>query len=64
MCRKFFRLIKVEELNDYRFKNTEEVKYIVFKYIELFYNRQRIHSSLDYMTPAEFEKNYVLNSLS
>lgn len=52
----FFRLIKVEELNDYRFKNVEEVNYIVFKYIESFYNRRRIHSQLDYMTPVEYEK--------
>lgn len=52
----FFRLIKVEELNDYRFKNVDEVRYIVFKYIEYFYNRRRIHSLLDYMTPAEYEK--------
>ncbi len=52
----FFRLIKVEELNDYRFQNIEEVQYIVFRYIELFYNRRRIHSLLNYMTPAEFEE--------
>jgi transposase InsO family protein len=53
----FFKSIKVEVLNDYRFKNIEEVKFIVFRYIEYFYNRKRIHSSIGYKTPIEYEKN-------
>ena len=52
----FFRLLKVEELNDYIFEDIDEVRYIVFSYIEYFYNRKRIHSGLNYMTPAEYEK--------
>lgn len=32
----FFRLLKVEELNDYCFKNIEEVRYKLFGYIEYF----------------------------
>ena len=51
----FFRLIKVEELNDYSFKNIDDVKYKIFSYIEYFYNRQRIHSSLGYMSPVNYE---------
>jgi transposase InsO family protein len=27
----------------------------VFEFIEVFYNRQRLHSSLDYLSPAEYE---------
>jgi len=38
----FFRLLKVEELNDYSFHNIEEVRFKVFGYIEYFYNRQRV----------------------
>lgn len=32
-----------------------ELRTAVFEYIEAFYNRQRRHSGLDYMTPMEFE---------
>lgn len=52
----FFKLLKVEELNDYKFNSLEEVKYIIFKYIEYFYNRKRIHSSIGYLAPLEYEK--------
>lgn len=52
----FFSIIKREELNRYNFKNMEEVKYVIFKYIEIFYNTKRIHSYLGYRTPSEFEK--------
>jgi len=52
----FFRLIKVEELNDYHFNNIDEVRYKIFSYIEYFYNRQRIHSQLGYMSPVNYEQ--------
>lgn len=55
----FFRLLKVEELNDYNFNNIEEVRYKVFSYIEYFYNRKRIHSQLGYVSPLEFEKKLI-----
>jgi len=32
----------------------EEVKKDMFRYIELFYNRKRMHSSLDYMSSVEY----------
>ncbi|TAG45588.1 MAG: hypothetical protein EAZ30_15525 [Betaproteobacteria bacterium] len=34
---------------------SEQAKAEIFDYIELFYNRQRIHQSLGYKTPAQFE---------
>ena len=33
----------------------DEAQIAVFDYIEIFYNRQRLHSSLDYQTPDAFE---------
>ncbi len=32
----------------------EDVKTDVFRYIELFYNRKRLHSSLGYMSPVDY----------
>ena len=55
----FFRLLKVEELNDYTFNNIDEVRYKIFSYIEYFYNRKRIHSKLGYVSPVEFEKKLI-----
>lgn len=53
----FFNLIKSEELSFYSYQNLEEVDLACFKYIEMFYNYNRIHSSLDFLTPAEHELN-------
>ena len=36
-----------------RFRTREEAKTAVFEYIEIFYNRQRLHSAIGYRTPAE-----------
>ena len=42
--------------NHYKFKNHQEAKNIIFEYIEVFYNRIRIHSANNYLAPAEFEE--------
>lgn len=55
----FFRLIKVEELNSYIFNDIDEVRYKVFAYIEHFYNRNRSHSRLGYLSPAEYERRFI-----
>ena len=42
----------------------EEAKAKIFEYIEVFYNRQRRHSTLGYLTPVEFEQvNQQVNTL-
>ena len=50
----FWGKLKQEWLNDRRFKTREEAKAAVFEYIWIFYNRQRIHSANDYLTPEEY----------
>src|SRR5947208_16534950 len=49
----FFASLKKEQIHHARFRTREEAKAAVFDYIEVFYNRQRLHSSLGYRTPAE-----------
>lgn len=51
----FFHSLKVESIEDRVFLNHEEAKREIFDYIEVFYNRERIHSSLGYTSPQEFE---------
>ncbi len=52
----FFKTLKVELIYRYRFTTREEAKKRLFDYIEIYYNRQRRHSALGYLTPAEFER--------
>ncbi len=52
----FFKTLKVELIYRYRFRTREEAKKRLFDYIEIYYNRQRRHSALGYLTPAEFEE--------
>jgi len=51
----FFASLKKELVNRRAFKTRQEAKQAVFKYIEVFYNRKRLHSALGYMSPEEFE---------
>lgn len=57
----FFHSLKTELINHRKYKTREEAKTEIFEYIEVFYNRERIHSSNDYMSPEEFEvrKGYI-----
>ena len=51
----FFHTLKVELVHRRKFKTREEARLAIFEYIEVWYNRERIHSSLDYQTPVEYE---------
>jgi putative transposase len=51
----FFRTLKVELVYTRKFKTREEAKAAIFEFIEVWYNRQRLHSSLDYMSPEQYE---------
>ena len=52
----FFSSLKNELVNHCSFKTREEARAAVFEYIEVFYNRQRRHQSLNYVSPAEYEQ--------
>jgi transposase InsO family protein len=49
----FFASLKTEHVHQVRFRTREEAKAAVFDYIEVFYNRQRLHSAVGHRTPAE-----------
>ena len=50
----FFAQLKKERIHHRNYRNMEEVESDLFDYIELFYNRKRIHSTLNYQTPIGF----------
>lgn len=52
----FFSNLKNELVHDRLFSDRNEARAAIFEYIEVFYNRQRHHQTLDYQTPARFEE--------
>jgi transposase InsO family protein len=51
----FWSTLKLELVYRRDFDDLGQVRAALFDYIEVFYNRQRLHSALDYLTPAAFE---------
>jgi hypothetical protein len=43
-----------------KFTTRGEAKQVIFEYIEVFYNRVRMHSTNDYLSPIEYEKTHGL----
>lgn len=60
----FFKSLKSEWIYDINFKTRQEVKNVLFEYIEIFYNRQRSHSYLGYLSPDDYEYEEELNLVS
>ena len=54
---RFFWSLKNEWTKFESFEDIDQARESVFKYIETFYNSKRIHQSLDYLTPNQFELN-------
>jgi len=54
----FFGVLKAEMIHHERFATRQEARDKLFDYIEVFYNRMRIHSAADYFAPAEYEARY------
>ena len=55
----FFKTIKSELIYWYNFHTRAEAELKIFEYIEMFYNKNRLHSSNDYMSPVDFERGKV-----
>ena len=54
----FFATLKKERIYRRSYGTMEEVRRDLFRYIELFYNRKRLHSVLGYMSPVEYRLKY------
>jgi putative transposase len=54
----FFGTLKLELDLHASIGTREKTKGVIFEWIEVFYNRQRLHSSIDYFAPAVFEENW------
>ncbi|MGH8752091.1 MAG: IS3 family transposase [Burkholderiales bacterium] len=52
----FFSTLKNELVHHRDFANRDEARAAIFDYIECFYNRQRLHQTLDCVSPAQFEQ--------
>ena len=52
----FFATLKKELVHQERYETRSAAKRNIFEYIEVFYNRERLHSSLGYVSPADFEE--------
>ena len=59
-----FGSLKTEQVHHCRFRTREEAKAAVFDDVEIFYNRQRLHSGLGYRTPAEARAEMTKGSIS
>jgi transposase InsO family protein len=52
----FFNSLKSELIGKHIFQSRSEAQSAIFEYIEIFYNGVRLHSTLDYLSPNEYEK--------
>lgn len=57
----FFGTIKTELIHPRIFSDRAEAKTVIAEWIEVFYNRQRIHSTIGFLSPVQFEDNYWLS---
>ena len=55
----FFHTLKVELTHRHDFQTRKDATATIFEYIEVFYNRTRLHSSIDYLSPVRYEQQYA-----
>lgn len=53
----FWGTLKTELVNHEHYQTREQARASIFEYIEVFYNRHRLHSSLGYVSPEQFERS-------
>ena len=63
MAESFFATLECESLDRRRFKTQAEARIAIFEFIEGFYNPRRRHSSLGYLSPIKFERQFAQPAL-
>jgi putative transposase len=59
VAERFFATLKRELIHGHGFPTRAAARSAVFDYIEIFYNRRRLHSTIGQLSPAEFERRYA-----
>ena len=59
MCESFFATLECELLDRFPFRNQVEARMAIFEYIEGWYNLNRRHSRLDYLSPMKYERRFT-----
>ena len=55
MMESFWATLKTELVHHRKYATREQARQSIFEYVEVFYNRKRLHSSLGYVSPESFE---------
>ncbi len=57
----FFSRFKAELMEEGAFQDAEDSRTEIFEYIEMYYNPSRLHSSINYLSPNNFENQFMLH---
>ena len=61
-CESFMKTLKQEEIYANHYRDLDHLRANIQTFIELYYNRSRLHSALGYLPPEEFEQTLTLNN--
>lgn len=56
----FFHTLKTEHVYFHRYETRQDARTSIFDYIETFYNQNRLHSTIGYLAPAQYEQQHAL----
>src|ERR1051326_3605995 len=57
-CESFMKTLKYEEVHRNEYRDLADARASIREFLERIYNQKRLHSALDYMPPAEFERSH------